>query len=319
MGLMKKRVYNKKPLSFAEQLQQLKDRNLTVTDEASALHYLAQISYYRLSAYFLPYQKVKDRFDDGTTFNQILDTYSFDRELRLLVFDCIERIEVAIRTQFIYCMAMHYGDSHWQDNQSLFIKLYYNKVGNLIDPYSDFQAIISKAKTARRPEVFIKHYIDNYHSPSNPPSWMCFELLTIGELSNLYRGLGNKDDRKRIAAQFDLHETVFTSWLHSLTYVRNICAHHSRFWNKDLSVEPAQLLKPVGPWVSERYSRNNKRTFYLLCVLKYLLSRVNPQNSLKEKLQELFKKYPTVPIQYLGIPADKEGIILDWTQEALWR
>ena len=289
MGLMKKRVYNKKPLSFAEQLQQLKDRNLTVTDEASALHYLAQISYYRLSAYFLPYQKVKDRFDDGTTFNQIVDTYSFDRELRLLVFDCIERIEVAIRTQFIYCMAMHYGDSHWQDNQSLFIKPYYNKVGNLIDPYSDFQAIISRAKTARRPEVFIKHYIDNYHSPSNPPSWMCFELLTIGELSNLYRGLGNKDDRKRIAAQFDLHETVFTSWLHSLTYVRNICAHHSRFWNKDLSVEPAQLLKPVGPWVSERYSRNNKRTFYLLCVLKYLLSRVNPQNSLKEKLKELFK------------------------------
>jgi len=54
-------------------------------------------------------------------------------------------------------------------------------------------------------------------------------------------------------------------------------------------------------------------------VLKYLLSRVNPQNSLKEKLKELFKKYPTVPIQYLGIPADKEGIILDWTQEALWR
>lgn len=316
---MKRSVYGKKPLSFAEQLQQLKERNLSVSDDASAIHVLAQISYYRLSAYFLPYQKDKDRFDDGTTFEQIVATYSFDRELRLLVFDCIERIEVAIRTQFIYCMAMHYGESHWQDNQSLFVKPYYNAVGNLIDPYSDFQNIISRAKTDRRPEAFIRHYIDNYDSPSNPPSWMCFELLTIGELSNLYRGLLNKNDKERIAAHFGLHETVFTSWLHSLTYVRNICAHHSRLWNKDLSVEPAQLLKPLGPWVSERYSKNNKRTFYLLCVLKYFLSRVNPSDNQKEKLQELFNKYPTVPIQYLGLPADRDGNILDWQQEALWR
>ena len=103
---MKKSVYHKKTLSFSAQLQQLKDRKLTVLDDAKALHYLEQISYYRLSAYFLPYQKKKDWFDDRTTFQQIIDTYSFDRELRLLIFDCIERIEVAIRTQFIYCMAM---------------------------------------------------------------------------------------------------------------------------------------------------------------------------------------------------------------------
>lgn len=136
------------PLSFSAQLQRLKDRNLTVIDDAAALHYLAQISYYRLSAYFLPYQRVKDRFDEGTTFDQIVDLYSFDRELRLLVFDCIERIEVAIRTQFIYCMSMQYNDSHWQDNQSLFVKPFYNKVGYQIDPYSDFQGIISTLKNS---------------------------------------------------------------------------------------------------------------------------------------------------------------------------
>ena len=116
-----KREFTIKAPAFAEQLQHWKTE-ISPWRMRPALHYLAQISYYRLSAYFLPYQKVKDRFDDGTTFNQIVDTYSFDRELRLLVFDCIERIEVAIRTQFIYCMHMHYGDSHWQDNQSLFIK-----------------------------------------------------------------------------------------------------------------------------------------------------------------------------------------------------
>ena len=315
---MSKRIYNKPPKTFQEQLQQLKDRNLTVEDDVKALSILSNISYYRLSAYFLPYQSKKDWFDNNTTFKQIIDTYSFDRELRLLVFDCIERIEVAIRTQFIYGMAIHYNDSHWQDKKQFFIAPYYNQIGNLVDPYSDFQNIISRAKTTRTPEVFIQHYLDEYHIPSNPPSWMCFELLTIGEMSHFYRGLRIKDDKKRIALPFDVHFNVFLSWLHSLTYVRNICAHHSRFWNKDLAVEPSILLKPVGVWVDRAYN-NNKRVFYFLCVLKYLLTRVNPNNSLKDKLIALFNKYPNIPIKYIGIPSDGKGNLLDWQSEPLWK
>lgn len=315
---MSKKTYTKPPLAFADQLQKLKDRGLAVADEQRAVSYLQQISYYRLSAYFLPYQSVKDTFDTGTTFHQIIQTYAFDRELRLLVFDCIERIEVAIRTQFIYQMATHYNNSHWQDDKSLFVKPYYNSVGNTVDPYSDFQSIISKAKTHRKPEVFIKHYTDCYDKPSNPPSWMCFELLTIGELSNIYRGLRNNKDKKRIADFFKVHHTVFQSWLHSLTYVRNICAHHARLWNKDLAVEPILLKKAQSPWVSARYT-NNRRTFYFICVLKYLLDSANDNNSLGLKLDELFAKYPTVPIQYLGIPSDGKGSLLDWRKEPLFK
>ncbi len=312
------RKYNKLPLTFENQLKTLKDRGLWVSEEHYALEKLSQISYFRLSAYFLPFQKEKDMFDENVDFKQIINLYSFDRELRLLVFDCIERIEVAIRTQFIYQMAIHYNDSHWQDNQSLFITPFYNKVGTKIDPYSDFQAVISRAKTTKRSEVFIKHYTDNYDTPKNPPSWMCFELLTIGELSHLYRGLKANEDKKRIAKFFDLHPTVFTSWLHALTYVRNICAHHSRLWNKDLAVEPERLKKPVGAWVGDEFN-NNKRVFYFLCVLKYLLIRVNPNNSFTEKLHLLFEKYPNIPIQYLGIPSDGNGNLLDWEKQPLWQ
>lgn len=315
---MSKKTYNKAPLTFQDQLTLLKKRNLVIDDEPKAINYLSEISYYRLSAYYLPYQKTKDTFNQGTSFKQIIDTYSFDRELRLLVFDCIERIEIAIRTQMVYCMATHYNDSHWHDIKNLFIIPFYNKIGNLVDPYSDFQSIISKAKTARTPEVFIKHYVDNYNSPSNPPAWMCLELLTMGELSHLYRGLKNNSDKKRIADFFDVHPTVFVSWLHTLTYVRNICAHHSRLWNRDLAIEPEKLLKPVGNWISKPFE-NNKRMFYFICVLKYLITRANPTNSLKNKLEILFKKYPTVPIQYLGIPSDGKGNRLDWANENIWK
>src|SRR5690606_39007037 len=108
---MSKRIYDKAPLSFEDQLTLLKNRGLIIEDKPKALCYLKEISYYRLSAYFIPYQNKKDRFNGDTTFRQIIDTYTFDRELRLLIFDCIERIEIAIRTQIIYCMSIHYQDS----------------------------------------------------------------------------------------------------------------------------------------------------------------------------------------------------------------
>ena len=312
------KIYDKIPLSISDQISLLKSRHLTIGDETKATSYLQEISYYRLSAYFLPYQLSKDKFDSTTSFDQIIKTYSFDRELRLLVFDCIERIEVAIRTQFVYQMATFHNDSHWQDNQNHFITPYYNKIGNLINPFADFQAIISKAKTARTPETFIKHYVNKYHKPSNPPSWMCFELLTIGELSHIYRGLKNNSDKKRIADFFDVHPTVFTSWLHTLTYVRNICAHHSRLWNRDLAIEPEKLLKPKGNWIDKRFE-NNKRVFYFLCVLRYMLLRANPGNNMRQKVENLFHKYPMIPIKYLGIPSDGKGNLLDWKNEPLWK
>lgn len=315
---MSKLTYNKPPLSFEQQLELLKSRGLQIPDETKALNYLKEISYFRLSAYFLPYQQVKNKFNHGITFKQIIDTYTFDRELRLLVFDCIERIEIAIRTQMIYQMALPDNDSHWQDNKSLFVQPYYNKIGRLVDPYSDLQDIISKAKTTRKPEVFIKHYTNKYNTPSNPPSWMCLELLTIGELSHLYNGLKHNADKKRIADFFDLHRTAFTSWLHTLTYVRNICAHHSRLWNRDLAIEPERLRKPVGKWISQPF-QNNKRVFYFICILRYFLLRANPSNGLKDKLVELFNKYPNVPIQFLGIPSDEKGKMLKWENEPIWK
>lgn len=311
------KTYTKKPHTFDEQIAILKSKGLEIENEEKAIAYLHGINYYRLSGYFFPYQTEKNVFDKQTTFGQIIKTYSFDRELRLLVFDCIERIEIAIRTQFIYQMATHHNDSHWQDNQNHFITPYYNKIGVSINPYADFQAILSKAKTARTPEPFIKHYKDNYNKPSNPPSWMCFELLTIGELSHIYRGLKNNADKKRIADFFDVHHTVFASWLHTLTYIRNICAHHNRLWNRDLAIEPEKLIKPKGVWIDKRFE-NNKRIFYFLCVLRYLLLRANPNNRLKQKMEDLFNKYPTIPIKYLGIPSDGKGNLLDWNNEPLW-
>lgn len=315
---MNRKNFNKTPTTHEEQITLLKVRGLSIQDENRARRYLQQISYYRLSAYFLPYQQVKNKFNDGVVIDQIIDNYRFDRELRLLVFDCIERIEIAIRSQITHILAHNYRSSHWQDNPAVFVSPYRNRfTGQFIDPFDELQRIVNKNCAANKPEVFIKHYIENYHTPKNPPSWMCMELLTMGELSRLYVGLKQNRDKQEVADFFGLHHTVFTSWLHTLTYVRNLCAHHARLWNREFAIKPDILLKPKGKWLQSAYNIN-QRTFYFLSILKYLLIAANPNNHLTNKLELLFLKYPNIPIKFMGIPSGIDGVMLNWKDEPLW-
>lgn len=278
-----------------------------------------------MSAYALPFQQTKDVFNDGICFNKILDLYLFDRELRLLVFNSIERIEVAVRSVLIYQLAHKYG-SHWQDKERIF-KAPFNRMDRrtgkyfTVNVFDDIQQIIRHTSREKHPETFIKHYNSSYTKPKNPPSWMCMEVFTLGQLSKLYSSLKENEDRALIADHFKVHHTVFQSWLHTLTYVRNICGHHGRLWNREIAIEPLWLKKPKLNWLTYNFEKTTNRTFYSLCMMRYLLQTINPSHHIKEHLEELFAKYPNTPIQFMGIPSigtDSKKMV-DWKNEMLWK
>ena len=95
------RVYNKAPLNYQAQVKLLKKRGLDIPDDKRTIEYLKRISYYRLSAFFRPYQQKKDLFNRGVSFELVLDTYNFDRELRLQVFDAKKAQKVSPRANII--------------------------------------------------------------------------------------------------------------------------------------------------------------------------------------------------------------------------
>lgn len=314
--------YKKPPLTYQQQLELWKSRGLIVNDEPKAIHYLANISYYRLSAYALPFQLQKDVFDQGTDFNDILNLYLYDRELRILVFNAIERLEISFRARLIYVLAHKYG-SHWQDDAKIFKNPYRvknNKTGEYftIDIFSEVQDMILQSTRDKHPETFINHYKNTYSKPVNPPSWMCLEVLTLGQLSKLYNGLKENTDKQLLASQFGLHHTVFKSWLHTLTYVRNICGHHGRLWNREIAIEPFWLERPQKPWLNVAFKGVTNRSFYTLCIIKYLLKTANASHHIKDHLIELINKYPDTPIQFMGIPTQADGALFNWENEDLW-
>lgn len=314
--------YSKPALTYEQQIALLQDRGLLINDIERAKKHLSVVSYYRLSAYMLPFKirssdgTVTNDFVKGTTWDNIWNLYKFDRKLRLLIFDVIERLEIALRTQLIYQLSHKYG-THWQDNSSIFKSSKNAKNGKVYSVYNDIQAHIHEQLTANRKAIFIEHYLSKYDNPPTPPNWMSMELLYFSELSKICQGLSNKQDIKDIAAYFGVHnEEVFCSWLHSINYVRNICAHHGRLWNHIFAIQPRKYKRAATGrvWLSDLEVSNVKssKIYYFICVVLYLLQTVNPQTKFRTHFKQLLNDYPIVNPHYMGFP---EG----WEKHSLWK
>ncbi|MHC1728647.1 MAG: Abi family protein [Syntrophobacteraceae bacterium] len=290
----------KPALDVDAQIKLLNERGLLVTDHAKARHYLRFVGYYRLSGYFRAFYVKSSNsnghtFKPGTTFRDVLNVYIFDRELRLLVMDAIERIEVAFRACLSNTLCIRHG-AHWFLEKVHFTdEIMHSKL------IEDFKREINRSK-----EVFIKHYQEAYCHPELPPGWMVVEVIPLGTLSFLFKNLASGQIRKEICRPFQIDHKVIESWLHTLSYLRNICAHHSRLWNRRFSIKPA-VLRPL-----KQQMRKND-TFYAQAVILYFLMRIIADGSKWQvRLAALLEKHNYINPPAMGFPDS-------WKDDPFWR
>lgn len=296
--------YTKPPVSFPNQLQKLKDRGLIVPDDATALRYLSNISYYRLRAYTYPYQDNKhpeQPFVGSVSIEDILALYTFDRKLRLLVFDAVEKIEVALRTQIIYHWSMTYG-SHWHLDQDL-----YKDRGKFIKHLASLQKEIDRSN-----ETFIDHYKGKYTQPEEPPCWMSLEVTSIGLLSLLFQNLKSCPEKKAVTHHFGLlGAEILENWMHNFCQIRNICAHHGRLWNRRVPTQITLPRKTKAGFITNR-SIYPYKLYASLCAMMYILSLINPESTFKHQLLDLLATCPHGQLKEMGFPEN-------WQEEEFWR
>lgn len=296
---MSKRRYNKPPLTYPQLLQQLKDRGLAVRNEPKALHLLKNISYYRLSGYWFPLleDKVNHVFKPGSTFETAFKLYCFDRELRLMVMREIEKIEVAVRSQMNHIMA-HYKGVYWFRDETIFRNR------------EKLEASLEKLRTDfdQSDEQFIQSFNDKY-SDEYPPCWMMLEVTSFGSLSMIYENLKPGKTKRKIAKEFGLDHKSFTSWLHTLVYIRNVCAHHNRMWNRVLSIRPRIPRSPQNLWLNQ--NPGNDKVYFVLSMIIYFLNTVNPKHTFRERFSMLLDKFPNVDTYAMGFPEI-------WKDEEFW-
>lgn len=273
----------KPPLTYEEQLEKMKGRTLIVENADLAIEQLKMRNYYRLTAYGLHLKK-DDVFLPGTTFEQIVRLYDFDARLRNMLIPLLEDIEIAFRTHISYLLANKYHDPlSYRDSRHFVNEEYHSKFLMELDN-----------EIKRSKEIFATHHKKRYSGQF--PIWVAVELMSFGNLSKLYGNM-NSDDQKEIAEEhYSIPVDYVNSWLQTLTYVRNLCAHYSRLYNKTLTIKPA-LFK------SDKKKFSNNRIFAAIFIIKRLTKDEASWRTFLSSLVGLIETYgDVIDLDLIGFP-----------------
>ena len=301
--------YSKQPLTFDRQAELLLDRGLCGVDKSELMNFLSTVNYYRFSGYlyiFKSFDPVSgiEMFKEGTSFVYIKHLYEFDRQLRLLLLDAVERIEIAVlRTQLVEFHTLTYGPFGYVSLNSY----------NPNFPKDKFRKLLSEISQdeSRSYEEFVNRYRSKYTSEKHLPFWMAVEVMSFGQLFTVYRNTDPKVKRK-IANLFGIYPPVLDSWLHTFNYIRNACAHHVRLWNRLLPVAPMFPDKKHDPdWYTPQKIRNNK-IFAVLTISQYMLCHLGLDSYWKSSLLTLLENNQEVQIRIMGFPKD-------WLDMKIWK
>ena len=296
------RSFRKSYTNPHELVELLKSRGLTISNPLKAEHHLYTIGYYRLSAYMFPFlakPKSNHIYKPASSFENVMMLYRFDKKLRLFIFSEIEKIEVAVRSAIVNIGCEVTSDPFWMTNEHYFTnRARFDKTMGLVD---------SEIKHSR--EDFINHFYKTY-SDNYPPAWVLAEILPFGVLTNIYSNIKDKRLKKKISQRFELQTAPFESWLTIMTLTRNICCHHSRAWNKQFSLLPMAPKRMKRSWISLPTDR--LRIYFNLCIIKYFIDIISPQNFMSQRLLSLLAAFPDVDTAAMGFP-------IGWDQESHWK
>ncbi len=307
--------------SYADQLQILKDRGLLIDDEARAQTDLERIGYYCLSGYWYPFRELKgqpaglsfreDEFIAGSKFDDAVRLYVFDKNLRLMALDALERIERAIRVDVAHLLGER--DCFAQHNPALlhgnFAKQKITKGKNT--GKTEHELWLERYATLlwqNRRQAFVDHNLTKHQKL---PIWVAIEILDFGALSRLFAGM-TFADKGAIAAKYGLASgRELEQWLRSLNLIRNVAAHHSRLWNMNILE-----LSPVPQYDAQWQQLNNARPFLYFCLMQKLLATISPTSGWRTRFVALASAFPEPDNK--AVTALDFGAVPGWENWGLW-
>ena len=308
----------KRWMSFQEQLQLLKSRGMQVDDDAAALDYLERIGYYRLSGYWYPMRQIdkeaserqeepvrSDSFLPGSRFEDAVRLYVFDKKLRLLALDALERIEMAVRVDVAHTLGKRAPRAH--EHASHLDGAFTRKKNNGASEHERWLKKYRAQLTHSRRTTLVNHHQKVYGSL---PVWVAIEIWDFGMLSKMYAGMKH-DDREYIAKIYDIKDSkTLSQWLRSLNFIRNVCAHHGRLWN----INVLELSNVPEEW--SRFGLNKARPFFYFCLMQRLLQIICPNSSWGQRLQSLLEEFPG-PKNHT-VKLEDCGAVPGWREIPIW-
>ncbi len=290
---------NKPALTPAQMVNLLVTRGMIVPDKARAEEFLERVNYYKLRGYFIPFETYcpthDHRFLQRTTFEEVLALYRFDRKLRLLFCDMLERFEVAVRTKWAQEISQKHGpDAHLHPRFFIDDVKHTEMLDKLEKAYQDSK------------EQFATHYRNRYKSLRVPPVWVSAELMSFGMVSHWLKATRTNSVQNAVSSSFGFEPKFFQTFVHQAVVIRNRCSHHSRLWNWASPVRlPAIRTGSTQFDVSLLNSRpaDITKVYNFVAILLFVADRVAPGHKWGGKLYDFLCAEQT-RLPNMGFPRD---------------
>ena len=285
---VQRNIYLNQPAGVNEQLQTLQKRGMIIDDYPFAKDFLEEVYFHRFLSYSVPFFDLGDKYcyKSGTTFQDVVKVYEFDSQLRSMILEAIEKIEISVRTQFIN-LSWKYG-SHFYLNHKLFRD---HKLLN-----DSIERIQYQLKAGH--DLLVTDYYHRYQDPDMPPIWIAIELTSIGQLSKWLMNLKNIADKEAVAKRYEIHYSVLQAILDNLTMIRNHSAHHTRIWNRSFKLE---CIIDERHLVLSNALCDGSRIYSVLLLITYILKTLGIEQPFFKKLKNLIDIYG-VNISAMGFP-----------------
>ena len=290
---------NKAFKTIEEQIEILKERGLTISDDNSAKDFLLRNNYYRISGYSLTLRS-HDVFTSNATFQNIVDIYSFDHELRHILLKYIDTIEVTVKSIYAYEFTKRHGPTGYLHSY------HFSDVAK----HGEIMEKAEKQKESRLPhEAYLKHFVEKLNQ--NIPLWAYVDLLTISDISFLYK-ISEQDVKDAVASSMGLQKcgaAILESFMHSITIIRNLCAHGSRLFNRLFEQRPWLNKKEKAILIkNDDGTIDNSHLFGFILIMHRIL-KLDEFKSMKDEIISLTKKYPFVNLRYYGFPNNWDKLL----------
>nr|WP_317357617.1 Abi family protein [uncultured Tyzzerella sp.] len=296
----------KKPTTYDEQIQLLKNHGLIIEDEEKAKNILSNLNYYSFTGYLLQFKNKNGDYIENITFDKIYKIYLFDKKFRSILLQELETIEIALKTKLAYVSAHKIGEEGYKDKSNFKDK-------------KEFDIFIGKFKNLKRKNKhldYVQHHNENYNG--NMPIWVAINLFTMGMIYNFYKNIaentnpnleikGNNTQsiKKQLAKQYNTSDKILESWIENILYVRNMFAHYMRIYNVKLQKIPLKC----------KVNHNNNyivthRIFDVVHIMKFLVLDIEEWNNTLTNIEALFEQYQNyININLLGFPENWREIL----------
>lgn len=282
----------KERLTFTEQVDLLKNRNLKIDNDIDAVNMLSCISYYRLNSYRFPFwDKESNSFYKDVDINKLFELYVADSNYRKVIFGLIEHIEVALRTQIMYSFSKLGKDCYYKNK-------FYQLPNNNGEKENLDKFIKSIKKSSKNcNNVHIAYYKeinceckDFKSCKCYPDIWVSMESFDFGQLIGMFSRLNHKyNDLKKEVCDFfglvEIHELInlFTD----IRRIRNIVCHSDKLLDRYSFTKPKSLefLKNKYPEMQELSNKTVKKTFiYYFLSIKFVIEALIKENAIFETI-----------------------------------